>query len=276
MQNHGRTLLRCPGCGFAWVAEGLAKAEGGHSIYDGDNPVFFEDGNEAYYLGAPSLVNAGIKLDLMRRHVPAGARVLDVGAGFGHFVKVAGGHYAVHGIEVSPVAIVWAKDNLGVTLERGTAETLTATDGSLFDAATLWDVIEHVEDPRQALRQVAERLAPDGIVVLSTPDLGSLVARLLGRRWYYLDLIQHVHLFSRKTLGRLLAESGFTVLSWGSMGHRYELGYVLSRLDYFYGRSLLGRLLLAPLRAMPAAWLGRQITINPHDVLTVVARKAVP
>lgn len=271
--QNGRTTLRCSGCGAAWVAEGLALTESGRSIYEDDKPVFFQDGNDAYYLGAAGMINAGVKLDLVRRHAAKGARLLDVGAGFGHFVKAASTHYHTMGTELAPAAVDWASRNLGVELVQASVESLPNLLSGPYDVVTLWDVIEHLDDPRQALMAVAERLEPGGLVILSTPDFSSLAARLLGRRWYYLDPIQHVVLFGRPAMARLLSECGFRVEVWGSMGHAYELDYVLSRLAYLYGRRGAGALLFRPLARLAGLLRGRRVHINPHDVMTVVARR---
>lgn len=269
----GRTTLRCAGCGIAWVAEGLVLTEGGCTIYEDEDPVFFQNGNDSYYLGPAGLINAGIKLDLVRRHAPAGARLLDLGAGFGHFVKAASPHYRVTGSEPAPAAVAWAKRNLGVDLQRSTVESLPEPLAGPYDVVTLWDVIEHLADPGQALAAIAGRLAPGGLLILSTPDFSSLAARFLGKRWYYLDPIQHVVLFGRPAMARLLAEHGFGIEAWGTMGHAYELDYVLSRLAYLYGRTGLGALLFRPAARLAALLRGRRVHINPHDVMTVVARK---
>jgi hypothetical protein len=49
--SRGRHMRRCKACGFIWVAEGLKRDAKGQSIYQSDKPIFFEEGNEEYYLG---------------------------------------------------------------------------------------------------------------------------------------------------------------------------------------------------------------------------------
>ena len=63
-----------------------------------------------------------------------------------------------------------------------------------FDVITLWDVLEHVHSPREAVQQVSEWLTPQGWLFLNVPDAHSWVARLLGRRWVLL-LREHCGIF---------------------------------------------------------------------------------
>lgn len=52
-----------------------------------------------------------------------------------------------------------------------------------FDVVLALDVIEHLVDPAAALRELAARLAPGGLLVLTTPRWDSLAARLFRGRW---------------------------------------------------------------------------------------------
>ncbi len=267
-----RTMLRCPACAAIWVAEGLAVDTAGVSIYESDQPIFFEDQNETYYLGEAALTNARAKLDVLRAHVPHGGSLLDVGAGFGHFLKVCGDFYRAVGAEVSPVAVEWSRREFGVENLCASIDALGPLRDGPYDAVTLWDVVEHLPDVDLALREIRLRLRPGGKLIISTPDAGSIVARLLGRRWHYLDPVQHILLFNRRNLTSLLARHGFEVVAVGSMGHRYRLDYVFARLFYFYRDTWLGRP-LALIARLIAPIGSRTVSINPHDVLTMVATK---
>src|SRR5262249_55813400 len=79
---------------------------------------------------------------------------------------------------------------------------------------------------------------------------GSAVARLLGRRWHYVDPVQHLRLFTRDNLRRLLEAAGFEVLAVRALGHRYRLRYVMSRLRYLHPHGALGWAAAAGQRAL--------------------------
>ena len=59
-----------------------------------------------------------------------------------------------------------------------------------------------------------------------------MAARLLGWRWHYLDPIQHLNLFSRANLVRLLSQHGFHLLGYHYFGRSYRVNYIANRLRY--------------------------------------------
>lgn len=88
-------------------------------------------------------VNAG-RCALLLRHLAAEASVLDIGAGSGAFVRAAvSWGFAAKGFDVIPE-----------TAKQLRAEGLFADDAVEFEAVTLWDVLEHIEDPADVLRTV--------------------------------------------------------------------------------------------------------------------------
>jgi SAM-dependent methyltransferase len=112
-------------------------------------------------------------------------RAVDIGCGTGVLLgNLAVRGFSGIGVDLSPESVQFAQDRL----ERiGAADRLEARVGSAyeppegeFDLVTITDVLEHLEDPRACLRAVRERLAPDGLVVVSTPNRRSLPG---ARRW---------------------------------------------------------------------------------------------
>jgi len=118
-------------------------------------------------------------LETIDRHARPGARALDVGCGTGFLLEaLAGRGFSGIGVDLSPESVALARERL----ERiGAADRLEARVGSAyeppegpFDLIALTDVLEHLEDPRACLRALRERLAPGGLVVVSTPNRRSL------------------------------------------------------------------------------------------------------
>jgi SAM-dependent methyltransferase len=72
-------------------------------------------------------------------------------------------------------------------------------DGA-FDAIVVWDVVEHLWDPRNVLARLVEHLRPGGTLILSTPDIGAPIARLMGSRWAFMTPPEHLGFFNRETL----------------------------------------------------------------------------
>jgi 2-polyprenyl-3-methyl-5-hydroxy-6-metoxy-1,4-benzoquinol methylase len=267
----GRNVWRCDACGLVWVPEGLVVDERGASIYEGDEPIFLQDGNEQYYLDETNLMSCREKLAWVREHAPAGASLVDVGANFGHFLSVAREDYRARGVEISSAAVEWSKKHFGVENAVGSIYDLPPALRGPYDVVTLWDVIEHVPDPREALTALHRIVRTEGLLFLSTPDAGSRVARLMRSRWHYLDPVQHLVLFGRENLARILRDSGFEVVSTRTFGHHYRVGYVLDRLAYLHDEGALGRVTgIAKTAFRPAAKLS--VYLNLRDVMGIVAR----
>ncbi|HZD10055.1 MAG TPA: class I SAM-dependent methyltransferase [Candidatus Binatia bacterium] len=198
---------------------------------------------------------------------PEGRRLLDVGAYIGVFVEVASAAgWRACGVEPSQWAVSVAQRR-GLPVVQGTLESLGAEQGTL-DVVTMWDVIEHVDDPPAELAQAYRLLKPGGVIAVHTMDVESLFARLMGRRWPWL-MDMHIHYFSPRTLSQMLQKEGFEVLESGPQGRYLRLGYLASRLQ--------------GLNATAGGWLRQLIAraglekvaipVNFGDLFTVFARR---
>ncbi len=145
---------------------------------------------------------------LVTRYV-SGGQLLDVGCGAGHFLDEMRGArgWQVRGVEPSAGAAQAAQDR-GLDVYPGDLAAAGFPDGA-FDAVTLWDVVEHLHDPQAVLSEVRRILRPGGALVLRTPSVDSLDARVFGSYWAGLDSPRHIAVFSCRTLARLLAAAGF-------------------------------------------------------------------
>jgi 2-polyprenyl-3-methyl-5-hydroxy-6-metoxy-1,4-benzoquinol methylase len=111
------------------------------------------------------------------RTIPNARSLLDIGAGAGLLVAEARwrGLVAV-GVEPSRSLVESARQINGVELIQGPFPHPQLADRR-FDVICLVDVIEHLVDPVQMLLDCAAALSPDGVLIVVTPDVGSLAAR---------------------------------------------------------------------------------------------------
>jgi 2-polyprenyl-3-methyl-5-hydroxy-6-metoxy-1,4-benzoquinol methylase len=138
-----------------------------------------------------------------------GRRLLEVGSGAGFFLKAAERKgWQATGIELSSEGAQFARERLGLDVRTRQAEALTSDLGR-FDAAAMFDTIEHLFDPGAVLRSMADVLAPGGLLLVGTPNFAALSRLLLGVNWAVLSPLEHLYYFDEGSLHRLLLMSGF-------------------------------------------------------------------
>jgi SAM-dependent methyltransferase len=173
-----------------------------------------------------------------------GQRVLDVGCGEGYGSALLAEHAEeVIGVDYSPAAVrhasaAYARPNL-----RFEVQDATALDPSLgqFDAATCFEVIEHVEDQDAVLEGVGRLLRPTGVLILSTPN--RLVEASFGRFVSGEENEYHINLLSPGDLRRRLRRHFARVRLFGQAPSGNTLYSVLKALDVL---NLRHRLIRAP------------------------------
>lgn len=138
-------------------------------------------------------------------------KILDIGCGRGSFLVEMRKHgWEPVGVEPNPYALAIARDVMKVEVYDGRFGEVEFPE-SAFDAITMWDCLEHIHNPSQALRDVLRILKPGGYLLLRVPSLDSLDANLFGPYWAGLDPPRHLVVFSRATLVRFLRKAGFKV-----------------------------------------------------------------
>jgi 2-polyprenyl-3-methyl-5-hydroxy-6-metoxy-1,4-benzoquinol methylase len=164
-------------------------------------------------------------LDLLEPYRSPGAKMIDIGAASGMFVKWAQerGWDAI-GQDISSAAAQMATEN-GVVVQAIPVEQIPV---STYAAVTALDVIEHVDQPRQFLRSFLKGLAPGGVMLINTPDAESVLGRVLRHRWHAVCPPEHVVLFSKKSLIQLVEQEGNEVVWVGRIPKTFRLSYIFS------------------------------------------------
>jgi 2-polyprenyl-3-methyl-5-hydroxy-6-metoxy-1,4-benzoquinol methylase len=208
-------------------------------------------------------LRALIERDKLRflRGLPAGARVLEVGAGDGRFVsRLAAAGFEARGIEPSESAVRTARAR-GARVERSTVEEVGLEPASL-DAVVMWHVLEHLRDPGGAFGRVATWVRPGGLALVACPNLASLQARLGGDRWFHQDVPRHLTHFTAEGLASLLERSGLRLRRVSHLiVEQNPLGMwqtLLNRITS--GRDVAFRALKRDLPSQPG--LGRDIAVT--------------
>jgi SAM-dependent methyltransferase len=136
----------------------------------------------------------------------AGRSVLDVGSGDGKFLRraVAAGAVRATGVEPSENGRrLAARASIPSVADIGDLET-----DDRYDLVTLWQVFEHVPDPRRLGLALVDRLEPGGRLLLSLPNVESFEAERFGGDWFHLDVPRHLVFPPSRTLRTVFEELG--------------------------------------------------------------------
>lgn len=154
------------------------------------------------------------RLQAIRRYLPHPGRALDVGCGTGEFLEILRRQgWDVAGIEPNLRAAQQVQARLGAEAIRTISLEEASFPPNTFDLITLWDVLEHLNDPPAALCRLAGWLRPGGLLALGVPNLESWDARLFGPFWIGWDAPRHLYLFPDSTLREMLVASGLSILA---------------------------------------------------------------
>lgn len=238
-------LVRCDPCGFVYLnpRPDAGEIERHYPAVDYYAAVFPER------LPAAFRWRLG---EIERRQ--RGGRLLDVGCGNGFFLAFALERgWDGYGVDNSPGAVQEARKRLSDRVALGTLFE-AAYPAESFDVVSLFEVLEHLPDPKDHLREVRRILRPGGWVCLSVPNFASLERLVFGKWWVGLDAPRHFQQFTPRSLGACLGEAGFEVAELRSINaDRIQMGrraitYCQESLRFF-----MQDLGLYPRRIMPTA-----------------------
>jgi 2-polyprenyl-3-methyl-5-hydroxy-6-metoxy-1,4-benzoquinol methylase len=193
--------------------------------------------------------------------------IFEVGCAYGFFLEETASRVrAASGIDISCDAVRYAREMRGVRALAG--DYLHHQLDHPVDLIAMWDVIEHLPRPDLFIQKAAADLRPGGHIAITTGDIGSLNARLRGRRWRMIHPPTHLHYFSVAALERLLSRHGFEVVHVAHPGNSRHLKSILySILVLRWGWNSIFNVLAARLL------LRGSITINLRDIMLVIARR---
>ena len=257
----GFSHVRCQTCLLMHVSP-VAKDEVVEEFYRSEaswtevleNPVQLEFDRLKFHYG----------LDIALEHCPRPRRILDVGCGPGIFLDVARerGYDAV-GVELNQKNVADMRAR-GIEVHDRLLQEVGFDDAS-FDIVALWEVLEHIVEPKPLLDEVRRITKPGGVVLILVPNAAALVTRLLHERSNTFAGYSHVNFFDIGSLTEMALLSRLEVLAAETI--ITELGAIANHLSFqdpytgradpavfewltpeFIHEKLLGSKLLAVLR----------------------------
>jgi len=262
-------LVVCGGCGLVYTNIQMS-VEGMKNFYD-DAYFTSKDavrkGYEDYFEDKKNINKTFSKrMDIIERHCGKSGKLLDIGCAAGFFMEVAQKRgWDVHGIDISEVCAAYARKNLGLEVRNGLFINTSFKD-SEFDLITMWDYLEHSITPKEDISKARGLLRKGGLLLIATPDISSIPARICKSRWIGIKLEEHFYYFSKDVLSKLLKDSGFEILKIGYIGKYISSHMVANRLVYY--NRFLSNMLGGMLKRIKFSFY-----CNPFDIMFVICRK---
>lgn len=139
-----------------------------------------------------------------------GGTVLDAGCGYAFFLSALDKKWVKYGIDASVSLVDYIKQNYPeINIRQGNLEE-DVFDANRFDLVFSHGVMEHIINPDLIIRQFYRVLKPNGILILTTPNIDSFCARRFKGNFRVLGA-PHTIMFSPKTLKKALEDNGFKV-----------------------------------------------------------------
>jgi 2-polyprenyl-3-methyl-5-hydroxy-6-metoxy-1,4-benzoquinol methylase len=263
-EKNGCIIRRCNNCG---LGQAEARDFQPEKYYVDD---YFNGGHAdgyADYAGSENVLRAEFArvVDVLKLHCNAGGRLLEIGCAYGFFLKEAQKSFEVHGIELATAAVEACHLAGLENVHQGVADEKNLARIGQVDVVVMLDVIEHLPDPFETIRLCTKLLKPGGIMLITTGDFGSPVARLTGRSWRLMTPPQHLWFFTRKSFLNMASSLELDMASYTHPRKIVPVSLILFQLARVAGVNLTASSLKHLNR------LG--VPVNLFDAARVVLRK---
>lgn len=169
--------------------------------------------NERLYIGYQNifLKRAYKIINVLKKYKRKG-QVLDVGCSYGFYLKAFKEMgYDVFGIDVSKKSIRFVTEVLQIDAINADFNSYLFKENS-FNIVTMIDVVEHFSSPNKIVSKIYQILDKNGVLIIQTPNVESLMSKITGNDWFWLLTPEHLFLYSPRSLEILLEKNGFRIL----------------------------------------------------------------
>jgi SAM-dependent methyltransferase len=238
------SFARCVSCGLVQqnpqplAAAVAARYDASYLEYEAENQLAYRD-LELLALRDLGVLEASGPREGRASRTP---RVLDVGCATGALLDAFRSQgWDPMGVELCAPAAEYGRSRYRLPIHTGSLES-AGFEAASFDMIHASHLIEHLNEPGLFLDEVSRLLSPGGALVLTTPNVDGFQARLLGGEWRS-AIYDHLYLFSRRSLVRLLGTRGFScdrTITWGGWARGLKPGFVKKPLDVLAKKAGFG------------------------------------
>lgn len=211
------TIHRCTECGTTATANPL-RGKDLKDYYDTQAVAFNGKGDD-------ELVDSYLKnredywyklgyydrLAEIRRVAPNAKTILDIGCAAGFFLDCCREHgYETYGLEISSWGYGIATGKLKLTVLKKHISELKKGEIPAIDVVTMYDILEHTENPRSDLSEIKGVMKDGGTIIINLPNLDSFISKVTGAQWNKLIPPNHTYFFTQPTLRKLVEGVGFS------------------------------------------------------------------
>jgi 2-polyprenyl-3-methyl-5-hydroxy-6-metoxy-1,4-benzoquinol methylase len=148
---------------------------------------------------------------LARRYGRPGARLLEIGSGLGHLVGQLEDSFETYGMDLNHWAVKESKAVVDETgLQTASAEEIPFADGT-FGVVIIKHIVEHLPNPEKAIAEIGRVTAPEGTLILATPNLDSLLKPWKGESWIGYQDPTHISLHPPSMWLEWIRNAGFSL-----------------------------------------------------------------
>lgn len=147
------------------------------------------------------------KVGYLNKYTKSERLVLEIGAGKGYFLRAAlKAGFDAYGIEPSTRSYNVASRILGDRVYKCTLEEMHVHPAlnRKYDFIFLWHVLEHLQDPGQAVALMRRFLKPEGFMIIGVPNFDSYQSKVGKSNWYHLDPPRHLSHFTPRSIKSLM------------------------------------------------------------------------
>lgn len=192
--------------------------------------------------------------------------MLEVGSGMGHLVGQLSRWFEAYGIDLNH----WAVKQSKKVSEQASLQTASAQDlpykNESFNVVIIKHIVEHLPDPAKAINEIGRVTEKNGVLILATPNLSSLLKPWKGEKWIGYQDPTHISLKEPQEWLRLIQEAGFETLKVFSDGF-WDVPYIRfvpPQLQKLFFGSLGGLQAVTGVVFLPMRW---------GESIIVIARK---
>lgn len=237
-------IVMCKKCGFVYTdklnhvydsiyGEGYFHIEDFKNIKYGYRSYEKDREHHKYYFEK--------KLDFIHKYLPSG-KVLDVGCALGFFLEVAEERgYEPYGIDVSQYATSYALKNFPENVFCGTFAK-AKFKANFFDGLTLFQTLEHLENPLDTLLEARRILKQNGYLIIATPNHNCIMRKIMGRYWFEYKPKEHLNFFDEESIKLFLEKTGFKLMEIKDDIFYYPVDYILERISYYSPFKILNKI----------------------------------